>query len=71
MTVAAGPIAQSLYLAESTVKQHLRAAYKELGVHNRNEAAVGRGRGSLERELLLRSKQRALHRPLPPRARVT
>ena len=32
-------IAQSLHLAESTVKQRLRAAYKELGVHNRNEAA--------------------------------
>jgi DNA-binding NarL/FixJ family response regulator len=32
-------IAQSLYLAESTVKQHLRAVYKELGVRNRNEAA--------------------------------
>jgi DNA-binding NarL/FixJ family response regulator len=31
-------IAQSLRLAESTVKQHLRAAYKELGVRNRNEA---------------------------------
>ena len=32
-------IAQKLYLSESTVKQHLRAAYKELGVRNRNEAA--------------------------------
>ncbi len=32
-------IAQKLYLAESTVKQHLRAAYKELGVRNRNDAA--------------------------------
>ena len=32
-------IAQRLHLAESTVKQHLRSAYKQLGVHNRNEAA--------------------------------
>jgi DNA-binding NarL/FixJ family response regulator len=32
-------IAQKLYLSESTVKQHLRACYKELGVHNRREAA--------------------------------
>jgi len=32
-------IARCLYLSESTVKQHLRAAYKLLGVHNRTEAA--------------------------------
>ena len=32
-------IAQQLYLSESTVKQHLRAAYKLLGVKNRTEAA--------------------------------
>ena len=32
-------IASRLYLSESTVKQHLRAAYKLLGVHNRTEAA--------------------------------
>ncbi len=32
-------IAGRLYLSESTVKQHLRAAYKLLGVHNRTEAA--------------------------------
>jgi DNA-binding NarL/FixJ family response regulator len=32
-------IAQNLHLAESTVKQHLRLAYKMLGVHNRREAA--------------------------------
>lgn len=32
-------IARSLYLSESTVKQHLRAAYKALGVNNRTEAA--------------------------------
>ncbi len=32
-------IAGRLYLSESTVKQHLRAAYKLLGVRNRTEAA--------------------------------
>jgi DNA-binding NarL/FixJ family response regulator len=32
-------IAGRLYLAESTVKQHLRAAYKLLGVRSRTEAA--------------------------------
>ena len=32
-------IAGRLYLSESTIKQHLRAAYKVLGVHNRTEAA--------------------------------
>jgi DNA-binding NarL/FixJ family response regulator len=32
-------IARRLYLSESTVKQHLRAAYKLLGVHNRSDAA--------------------------------
>jgi DNA-binding NarL/FixJ family response regulator len=32
-------IARRLYLSESTIKQHLRAAYKELGVRNRTEAA--------------------------------
>jgi DNA-binding NarL/FixJ family response regulator len=32
-------IARRLYLSESTIKQHLRAAYKLLGVHNRTEAA--------------------------------
>lgn len=32
-------IGKRLYLAESTVKQHLRAAYKVLGVSNRTEAA--------------------------------
>jgi two-component system nitrate/nitrite response regulator NarL len=32
-------IAQRLYLSESTVKQHLRSAYKVLGVSNRMEAA--------------------------------
>lgn len=32
-------IAQRLYLSESTVKQHLRAAYKLLGVSNRSDAA--------------------------------
>lgn len=33
-------IARRLYLSESTVKQHLRAAYKLLGVSNRTEAAA-------------------------------
>lgn len=32
-------IAKSLFLSESTIKQHLRAAYKLLGVHNRTEAS--------------------------------
>jgi DNA-binding NarL/FixJ family response regulator len=39
-------IGRRLYLSESTIKQHLRAAYKVLGVHNRTEAAnlIRRGR---------------------------
>jgi DNA-binding NarL/FixJ family response regulator len=32
-------IAKTLYLSESTIKQHLRAAYKLLEVSNRTEAA--------------------------------
>lgn len=32
-------IAKRLYLSEFTIKQHLRAAYKLLGVRNRTEAA--------------------------------
>ena len=32
-------IAKKLYLTESTIKQHLRSAYKALGVSNRIEAA--------------------------------
>jgi DNA-binding NarL/FixJ family response regulator len=32
-------IAKNLFLSESTVKQHLRAAYKVLGVSDRKEAA--------------------------------
>ena len=32
-------IAKRLYLSQSTVKQHLRTAYKLLGVRNRTEAA--------------------------------
>jgi len=32
-------IGRRLYLSESTIKQHLRAAYKRLGVSNRTEAA--------------------------------
>jgi len=34
-----GQIAKHLFLSESTVKQHLRAAYKTLGVKDRKEAA--------------------------------
>jgi DNA-binding NarL/FixJ family response regulator len=34
-----GEIAKRLFLTESTVKQHLRGAYKALGVSNRTEAA--------------------------------
>lgn len=33
-------IARRLYISESTVKQHLRSAYKLLGVSNRTEAAA-------------------------------
>jgi DNA-binding NarL/FixJ family response regulator len=32
-------IGRCLYLSESTIKQHLRSAYKLLGVSNRTEAA--------------------------------
>ncbi|HZC18535.1 MAG TPA: LuxR C-terminal-related transcriptional regulator [Rubrobacteraceae bacterium] len=32
-------IAGHLYLSDSTIKQHLRATYKLLGVHNRVQAA--------------------------------
>jgi DNA-binding NarL/FixJ family response regulator len=32
-------IGQRLFLLESTIKQHLRTAYKLLGVNNRTEAA--------------------------------
>jgi DNA-binding NarL/FixJ family response regulator len=32
-------IAKKLFLSESTIKQHLRAVYKLLGIHNRTEAA--------------------------------
>ncbi len=32
-------IGERLYLSESTIKQHLRAAYKVLGVSNRTQAS--------------------------------
>ena len=38
-------IAARLFLSESTVKQHLRAAYKTLGVKNRTQAAKAFRRG--------------------------
>ncbi len=38
-------IAGRLHLSESTIKQHLRAAYKALGVRNRREAAALSRRG--------------------------
>ena len=37
--LANAQIAKKLFLTESTVKQHLRSAYKALGVSNRTEAA--------------------------------
>jgi DNA-binding NarL/FixJ family response regulator len=42
-------IARRLYLAESTVKQHLRKTYRILGVKNRREAAVALLRGGVSR----------------------
>ena len=42
-------IAKRLFLSESTVKQHLRAAYKVLGVKNRTEAAQLFRQRALER----------------------
>jgi len=39
-------VASRLYLSESTVKQHLRRAFKALGVKNRREAAAAMRRGS-------------------------
>ena len=37
--MSSAQIAKRLFLSESTVKQHLRGAYKVLGVSNRTEAA--------------------------------
>jgi len=37
--VSNAEIGRRLYLSESTIKQHLRSAYKLLGVSNRTEAA--------------------------------
>jgi DNA-binding NarL/FixJ family response regulator len=45
-------IAKQLYLSESTIKQHLRMAYKALGVKNRNQAS----------RLLVRSSKEARRR---------
>jgi DNA-binding NarL/FixJ family response regulator len=39
-------IGKRLYLSESTIKQHLRAAYKVLGVSNRTQASKLLGRRS-------------------------
>ena len=43
-------IAEHLFLSEVTVKQHLRIAYKLLGVKNRVQAADLYRRGGLNRE---------------------
>lgn len=45
-------IAKQLYVSESTIKQHLRLAYKALGVKNRNQAT----------RLLVRSSKEARRR---------
>src|SRR5918994_5008281 len=45
-------IAKQLYVSESTIKQHLRLAYKALGVKNRNQAT----------RLLVRSRKEARRR---------
>jgi DNA-binding NarL/FixJ family response regulator len=50
-------IARRLYLSESTVKQHLRAAYKLLGVKNRTSAA----------NLIRNSRDRSTMPTSPPR----
>ena len=47
-------IAKRLYLSESTIKQHLRAAYKILGVKNRHQAATQLRRSEPNGELLRR-----------------
>ncbi len=39
-------IGKRLYLSESTIKQHLRSAYKVLGVSNRTQASALFGRRS-------------------------
>ena len=40
-------IAKRLFLSEATIKQHLRAAYKRLGVKNRVQAAALYRRGGI------------------------
>lgn len=52
-------IAKRLYLSESTVKQHLRVAYKALGVKNRNQAASALGRNGSSGTTGRRSTRRA------------
>jgi DNA-binding NarL/FixJ family response regulator len=42
-------IARALYVAESTVKQHLRRAYRALGVNNRREATAALRRSGIPR----------------------
>jgi DNA-binding CsgD family transcriptional regulator len=56
-------IAKRLFFSESTVKQHLRAAYQLLGVSNRTEAAKLVRRSGASRS--------GLHRPQLRQRRVT
>jgi DNA-binding NarL/FixJ family response regulator len=51
-------IAKRLYLSESTIKQHLRSAYKILGVKNRNQAAHVVWSSDPNRALTRRSSRR-------------
>jgi DNA-binding NarL/FixJ family response regulator len=49
-------IAKRLFLSETTVKSHLMAVYRKLGVTNRTQAAMIAmqvGAGSMDREALL------------------
>jgi DNA-binding NarL/FixJ family response regulator len=58
-------IARHLYLSESTIKQHLRATYKHLGVRNRYEAA------RLLRSSIRNSGRSEVHRETPNSSRST